>query len=249
MKRAYGFLALILILVAGRLEARADTVINFASSGGNGITFTQTAGGQYITFSNLYVDSGYVGDGSSSMPGDSSMNAPVVISPGSGGHFYLNQVSKDGLTGYFASNANASLTIGNSSSGIMTGSLNMIEIDTNTSPSHPNGHGSFSLTLVLSNMTFTGCTKAGCTNSALLQNFAMLGNGSNASNTITFSFSSSTASNAASLLSLTGQHGTTAEGTLDSIYDTATPEPASLALFGTCLLMAGAKLRSKMVKA
>jgi hypothetical protein len=242
MKRIYGFVGLIVILIAIRVPAHADTVINFASSGGNGITFTQTAGGQNISFSNLYVDSGYIGDGSSDLNGDSSINSAVVISPGAGGHFYLNSVSSDGLTGYFASNAAATLTIGNASSGILKGSLKMIEIDTNTSPTHPKGHGSFSLTLVLSNMTFSSCSTVGCTNSALLQNFAALGNGSNASNTLTFSFSSSTASNAGSLLSLTGTHGTTVEGTLDSVLDTVTPEPASLALFGSCLLMAGTKL-------
>jgi hypothetical protein len=241
MKRIYGFLALA-VLIISTVAAHADTVINFASSGGNGITFTQTSGGQYMTFSNLYVDSGYIGDGSDNLSGDSAMNSSVVISPGTGGHFYLNRVSSDGLTGYFASNAAASLTIGNASSGILRGSLNMIEIDTNTSSSHPNGHGSFSLTLTLSNMTFTSCSTVGCTNSTLLQNFAQLGNGSNANNTLTFSFSSSTASNASSLLALSGSHGTTAEGTLDSIFDTVSPEPASLALFGSCLLMAGMKL-------
>jgi len=248
MKRIYCLFALLMILIASRVPARADTVINFASSGGNGITFTQTTGGQYITFSNLYVDSGYIGDGSTDLTGDSAINAPVVISPGAGGHFYLDRVSSDGLTGYFASNTAASLTIGNAASGVLKGSLNMIEIDTNTSTSHPNGHGSFSLTLVLSNMSFSSCTTVGCTNSALLQNFANLGNGTNASNTLTFSFSSSTASNAASLLALSGTHGTTTEGTLDSIFDTVTPEPASLALFGSCLLMAGMKLHRRGAK-
>jgi len=75
MKRIYGFVGLIVILIAIRVPAHADTVINFASSGGNGITFTQTAGGQNITFSNLYVDSGYIGDGSSDLSGDSSINS------------------------------------------------------------------------------------------------------------------------------------------------------------------------------
>jgi hypothetical protein len=248
MKRIYGFLAVVMVLIAIRVPAHADTVINFASSGGNGITFTQTSGGQNLTFSNLYVDSGYIGDGSNDLTGDSAINSSVVISPGAGGHFYLNKVSSDGLTGYFASNAAATLTIGNASSGIMHGSLNMIEIDTNTSPSHPNGHGSFALTLVLSNLSFSSCTLVGCTNSALLQNFAALGNGSNSSNTLTFSFSSSTASNASSLLALSGTHGTTVEGTLDSVFDTVTPEPASLALFGSCLLMAGMKLHRRAVR-
>ena len=249
MKRFLVFATLFMILIVVRIPARADTVINFASSGGNGITFTHTTGGEYITFSNLYVGSGYIGDGSSPLTGDSSMNAPVVISPGAGGHFFLNSVSSDGLTGYFASNAAATLTIGNASSGIMKGSLSMIEIDTNTSPTHPNGHGSFALTLVLSNLSFSSCSTTGCTNSTLLQNFAQLGNGSNASNTLTFSFSSSTATNAASLLGLTGSHGTTVEGTLDSSLDSVAPEPASLALFGSCLLMAGTKIYRRAVKA
>jgi hypothetical protein len=249
MKRSLVFLTLVMFLIIARIPLHADTVINFASSGGNGITFTQTTGGENISFSNLYVDSGYIGDGSTSLSGDSSMNAPVVISAGAGGHFFLNRVSSDGLTGYFASNSAATLTIGNANSGIMHGSLQMIEIDTNTSPSHPNGHGSFSLTLVLSNLSFSACTATGCTNSTLLQNFAQLGNGSNASNTLTFSFSSSTATNASSLLGLTGSHGTTVEGTLDSSWDSVSPEPASLALFGSCLLMAGMKIYRRAAKA
>jgi len=238
MKRFYVFMALATILVVGAASAHADTVINFASYAGNGITFTQTAGGQYMTFSNLYV-------GGAS---DSGNATPVVISPGAGSHFLLNSASSDGLTGFFASNSKASLTIGNASSGVLTGTLNMIEIDTNTSRTYPNGHGSFSLTLVLSNMSFSSCTTVGCTSSTLLQNFAQLGNGSNAQNTITFSFASSLASNSSSLLGLTGTHSTTVEGTLDSMYDTVTPEPASLALFGSCLLLVGKKLCRRVAK-
>lgn len=229
----------VLWLLAGVVPALADTVINFASYSGNGITFTSTTGGQNITFSNLLV-------GGST---DSSNTTPVVISPGAGGHFFLNSVSSDGLTGYFASNSTSTLTIGNAASGILQGSLQMVEIDTNTSHTYPNGHGSFALTLVLSNMSFTPCTTNGCTSSTLLSNFAQLGNGSNASNTITFSFSASTASNAASLLGLTGTHATTVEGTLDSVYDTVAPEPASLALFGSGFLLAGMKLLAKFKRA
>jgi len=84
MKRFLVFSTLLMILLVSRIPARADTVINFASSGGNGITFTRAAGGEYITFS-LYVGSGYIGDGSSPLTGNSAMNAPVVISPGVGG--------------------------------------------------------------------------------------------------------------------------------------------------------------------
>jgi len=103
MKRFLVFATLLMILIVVRIPARADTVINFASSGGNGITFTHTTGGEYITFSNLYVGSGYIGDGSNPLSGDSAMNAPVAISPGAGGHFFLNSTSSDGLTGYFRS--------------------------------------------------------------------------------------------------------------------------------------------------
>jgi hypothetical protein len=238
MKRFSLFGALAMILVAGLLPAHADTVINFASYSGNGITFTHASGGENMTFSNLYVGGAT----------DSANATPVVISPGASGHFFLNSASSDGLTGYFASNSSASLTIGNASSGILQGSLQLVEIDTNTSRTYPNGHGSFSLTMVLNSMSFSSCTTVGCTNSTLLQNFAQFGNGSNASDTITFSFSATTAANAASLLSLAGTHSTTTEGTLDSIWDTVTPEPASLALFGSCLLMAGVKLHRRVAK-
>jgi len=238
MKRFCIFSALVVILVAGCLPANADTVINFASFSGNGITFNRTSGGEYINFSNLYV-------GGAS---DSANATSVVISPGAG-QFFLNSVSSDGLTGYFATNSSSTLNIGNATSGVLSGSLQMVEIDTNTSHQYPNGHGSFSLTLVLSDMLFHSCTATGCTNSALLEKFAQLGNGSNAYNTLTFSFSASTASNARSLLGLTGANSTTVEGTLDSTLNTVTPEPVSLALFGTGLLMAGIKIRRGVAKA
>ncbi len=244
MKRFCVFLALAMILVAGGVSAHADTVINFASSGSNGVTFTQTTGGQYITFSNLYVNSGSIGgDGES---GDSSMNAPVTISPGAGGHFYLDGVSTvDGATvGDIQSNSAATLTIGNASSGILTGSLNMIQIETTSS----SGHGaSFSIVLTLTNMTYT--CGVGCTNSTLLSTFAQTGNGSsNSYNAITFTLTGGGITNATTLLNHSGTVGTSLAGSLDSFYDTVTPEPASLALFGSCLLLVGRKLHRCVAK-
>jgi hypothetical protein len=243
MKRYYAFLALVMILVAGRLPAHADTVINFASTGGNGITITQTTGGQYLTFSNLQVNSGSIAGNDQS--GDSAMNAPVTVSAGTGGHFLLNSVSSDGLTGYFASNSAASLKIGDAASGTLTGSLQMIEINTQSQTSRG---ATFSITLVLNNLSFASCTAVNCTNSTLLSNFAQLGNGSNSSNALSFTFTGIKVTSASSLLSSTGTHGTSLAGSLDSFYDTVTPEPASLALFGSCLLMAGMKLHRRVTK-
>ena len=214
----------------------ADTVINFSSTSGNGITFTKTTGGEYMTFSNLKVGSGEIGGVSYSS--DSAMNTPITISPGVGGHFFMNSVSSDGLTGYFASNSNATIQIGNAASGYLTGSLSMVELDTNTSTKYPKGHGGFTLTLNLANMSYT--CGSGCTSSTLLRTFAATGSGTNnAYNSITFTFNGLT--NVSSLLNTTGS--TTAAGSLDSYFDTVTPEPVSLALFGSCLLAMGAKFR------
>jgi len=219
-------LAFLLLVTAG-VSARAGTVINFGTSGGNGITFSKTTGGEYMTFANLTVDST-----------DTSNGASVVISPGTGGHFLLNSVSSDGLTGYFASNAAATITMGNANSGILTGSLALIEIDTNTSHTYPNGHGSFTLTFTLNNLAFSNCTAADCTNSATLKNFASLGNGTSATNTISFNFSGGM-TNINSLLGITGSKGTTAAGTMDSPFDTLTPEPGAIGMLGSGLLLLG----------
>lgn len=238
MKPIHCLIRLLFVMVFVQGVVFADTVINFASSGGNGITLTKTTGGEYLTFSNLYIGSGSIAG--TNLSSDSAMNAPVTISPGAGGHFYMNSVSTDGLTGYFASNSAATITIGNASSGYLTGSLGMIELDTNTSTKYPNGHGSFTLSLTLTNMKYTCGT--GCTYSNLLSTFAATGNGTNnAYDTITFTFNSKT--NVSSLLGMNGS--TTAAGSLDSFYDTVAPEPASLALFGSCLLMAGIKVRQR----
>ena len=245
MNRLYAFLSVVItILIVGQVPAHADTVINFASSGGNGITVTQTAGGEYLSFGNLYVNSGSIAGNDESS--DSSMNSPVIISPGAGGHFYLDSVSSDGLTGYFASNSAATIQIGtsaNSGAGLLTGTLSMIEI--NTTGITTRG-ASFSITLVLTNMTYACGT--GCTNSALLSNFAQLGNGSNSSNAITFTFTGIGVTSVSALAKLSGTHGTSLAGSLDSFYDTVTPEPASLVMFGSCLLVAGITLCRREAK-
>ncbi|MDR3764885.1 MAG: hypothetical protein P4M01_12405 [Acidobacteriota bacterium] len=239
MKFTHLMLKILFVLAVVPGVSYADTVINFASSGGNGITLTKETGGEYLTFSNLYVGSGSIGG--TSYSSDSAIGSAVTLSAGSGGHFFLDSVSSDGLTGYFASNSTATITIGNASSGYLTGTLSLIELDTNTTSKYPSGHGSFSLSLTLTNMSYTCGT--GCTYSTLLSTFAATGNGTNnAYNTITFTFNGTT--NVSSLLSVTSS-GTTAAGSLDSYYDTVTPEPASLALFGSCLLAAGMKFRGK----
>ena len=235
MKYAKMLLAIPILLVAGGAFARGDTVINFQTSG-NGITFTKTTGGQYLTFGNLTVASD-----------DSSNGASVVISPGAGGHFFLNSASSDGLTGYFASNSAATISMGNANSGVLAGSLALVELDTNTSRTYPNGHGSFTLTFVLNNLTFTNCTTANCTNSALLKNFASLGNGSATTNTLTFSFSGSY-TNVNSLLASSGSKSTTGAGTMDSPYDTVTPEPGTMAMLGSGVLLLGIMFGSRKLR-
>lgn len=245
MKLSYAFL--LVVLVVGLIPAHADTVIAFGALS-NGITFTPTAGGQYVSFGGLKV-----GDNSTDYPaftGDSSFGTNVNISPGTGAHFFFNSVSADGMTGYFASNVSSNLTIGSNSSGYLRGSLSNIEISTTPKAGSTKiGNGTFSLTLVLNNLTYTSCSSVGCTDSTLLKTFANIGNGGNASNTLTFSFSGLSGNkNASTLMGLAAAKSSGVEGTFDSIYDTVTPEPASLALFGSCLLMAGMKLHRRAVK-
>jgi hypothetical protein len=237
MKRSLVFLTLLMFLIVARVPARADTVINFTSGAGTGITFTKATGGEDITFSTMTVATGYMGDDSTNLTGDSAMGTNVVISPGSGGHFFLSSALSGGGTGYCTANSAATLTIGSISSGVLTGSLNMIQINSG-------GNGAFSLTLMLSNLKFSACTTTGCTNSALLQSFAQLGSGNNSTNTLAFTFYGGT-NTVASLLAITGSKSAPVAGTFDSV----SPEPASLALFGSCLLMAGMKLYRRGAKA
>lgn len=222
-------------MLAGVVPALADTVINFASYGGNGISLSNTPGAQSATFSNLYV----------SALSDSANNAQLSISgSGAGGQFLFNSVSSDGLTGYFASNQNSgTINIGNTSSGILTGSLQLVEIDTTTTHAKPNGYGAFTIELTLTNMSFAACTAKNCTNSALLQAFAIPGAAQNSYDTLSFSFSGTT--NASTLLGLSVTRAATVQGSLDSDLDTLAPEPASLALFGSGFLLAGMKLLAK----
>jgi hypothetical protein len=228
-------ICLILWLLAGAVPVLADTIINIDSNG-NGISLThQSGGGQYISFSNLAV----------SAVGDSANNTSLVISSGAG-HFFFNSVSSDGLTGFFASNQSSGIiTIGNTSSGILTGTLQLVEIDTTTTHAKPNGYGAFTITLTLSNLAFTACSVQNCNNSEILQAFAAPGAAQNSTDTLSFSFASTTAQNARALENLSGTHPTTASGMLDSYVDTVAPEPASLALFGSGFLLAGMKLLAK----
>jgi hypothetical protein len=219
-------------LLASAAPALADTVINFASYGGNGVTFNKASGADSVNFSNLYV----------SAMGDSANNAQLTIS--NGGSFLLNSVSSDGLTGYFASNQNSgTITVGNASSGILTGSIQLVEIDTTTNGLHPKGYGAFTITLTLTGMAFSGCTTQNCTNSALLQAFAAPNAAQYSTDTLSFSIAGT--QNASTLLAMNGTHATTVQGSLDSYVDTLTPEPASLALFGSGFLLAGMRLRAK----
>ena len=223
-------LKLLLAVVFVQGAAFADTLINFASTG-NGITLSSQSGGEYLTFSNLYV---------TGAAGDSANGALVTISPGAG-HFYLSSESSNGLTGYFSSNGNATIQIGTSAStggGMLTGTLSMVELDSNVNGHAPNGNGSFTLYLTLSNLAYH-CS-AGCTSSALLSSFAAGTTPGSYVDSLVFSFSGK--SKVTTLNGLNGSAGVIS-GTLDS---TSAPEPASLALFGSCLMMAGVKLRKKV---
>ena len=224
-------LKLLLAVVVVQGAAFADTLINFASTG-NGITLSSHSGGEYLTFSNLYV---------TGAAGDSANGAAVTISPGSGGHFYLSSESSNGLTGYFTSNGNATIQIGSSATsgaGMLTGTLNMVELDSNVNSHAPNGNGSFTLYLTLSNLKYQ-CSGS-CTSSALLSTFAAGTTPGSYVDSLVFSFSGK--SKVTTLNGLNGSAGVIS-GTLDT---TTTPEPASLALFGSCLMMAGVKLRNKV---
>ena len=180
----------------GCLTACADEIMSISSTAQAGISFYRTSqyGTQYVAFSNLVV---------TGPSGDSVNGAPVILSPGANGAFALTRISSDFMSGYLAIDPTAIFTVGNASSGILSGSIQMttsmrtIVISTDTSKAYPGGDGGFQLTFYVTNLKATHCTTPGCTDSAMLQDMAKDG-GANAS--FGFSFSPAVATDAWSLI-------------------------------------------------
>ena len=221
-------LVLVLVIALGfsGLRAYADAIDIYVGAGTVGLT--QSGGGESLSFSGMKL-----------FTSDSSLMTPLTISGGSGG-FHFTGVSNG--VGNFAPLSGATFSMGNSTSGITAGSINSIQIIGATVGSSLT---TFSIQLTFNNLSFTGCTAASCTNSSTLQQLASAPNGSAI---LEFSFQNSTASTLAQLLNLKGTNSSTMSGEFDA-DSSVTPEPASLALFGSGLVAFGLRISRRKKKA
>jgi hypothetical protein len=214
---------LLLAVVALTGMAFADQVVIQENTGNDRITFTGVTPGTDVHVSIDATTVGTVSSINGVVPGtDSAFNAPI-----SGLTFdYTN-------TGTF-SPTTQTITVGNSSSGILSGTVTYVSLTSN-------GSGGFSLNIGLNGLTFANCSTGGCTNSALLSAFGTAGNG-----ILTFQFVSGTGPQGINdLLNLPAGTAafTTFSGTLANV-----PEPATLAMFGSGLLALVGTIRRRMVR-
>jgi hypothetical protein len=227
MKRIRLSITIIALMALVGIRAHADPINIYV--GGGSVTFTHNSGGgQNLSFSGLRLSTL-----------DSSFNTPLTISSGAGG-FLFNSAA--GGQGYFAPLNAAFFTMGSTSSGIARGTIDSIQIIGATVGSSLT---SFTLQLSFGNLSFQQCSTSNCTNSSTLMQFATAPAGSAV---LHFSFQNTTATTVAQLLALGGTHSSTMSGEFDADSTSVTPEPASLALFGSGLLLLGLRIGRKKSK-
>lgn len=223
MKRILLLLTAAIAVVLIAIPASADPINIYVGSGSVNLVHNAN-GGQNFSFSSLRL-----------LTFDTSNGTPLTISPGSGSLLFN---SASGGQGYFAPLNGAYFTMGNTASGSARGTIDAIEILGATVGSNLT---SFTLQLSFSRLSFQPCTANGCTNSDTLSQFATAPNGSAV---LHFSFQNSTANSVPQLLALSGTHTSSMSGEFDA-DSSVTPEPASLALFGTGLIAFGLRVCRK----